>query len=80
MWGTGNAKREFIHVDDMADGILYIIENTRILNLINLGTGEEVSIKQLADIIMKMVGYDGKIIFIQKSRWYQQKNFYQIIK
>tara|TARA_B100001989_G_C24545991_1_gene470808 strand:+ start:523 stop:1452 length:930 start_codon:yes stop_codon:yes gene_type:complete len=67
LWGTGNAKREFIHVDDMADGILYIIEKYTDTKPINLGTGEEVSIKQLADIIKKIIGYDGKIIFDNKN-------------
>ena len=63
IWGTGNIKREFIHVDDMADGIIHIIKNYKGRDPINLGTGEEVSIKQLANIVKKVTGYKGKIIF-----------------
>lgn len=63
LWGTGLAKREFIHVDDMASGIIHILENYKEKTPINLGTGEEVTIKKLANIISKIIGYHGKIIF-----------------
>ena len=63
IWGSGNVKREFIHVDDMASGIIHIIENYRENSPINLGTGEEFTIKKLANIIKKVVNYKGKIEF-----------------
>lgn len=63
VWGTGKAKREFIHVDDMADGIIHIMNNYNENSPINLGTGEEISIKNLAKIICKIIGYKGEIIF-----------------
>ena len=63
IWGTGNAKREFIHVDDMADGIIHIIKNYKDNAPINLGSGEEISIKSLALLIKKIVGYKGQITF-----------------
>tara|TARA_Y100000992_G_scaffold295549_1_gene256602 strand:+ start:335 stop:1258 length:924 start_codon:yes stop_codon:yes gene_type:complete len=63
LWGTGKAKREFLYVDDMANGILHILKNYKDLSPINLGTGNEITIKQLAEIIKKIIGYDGKIIF-----------------
>jgi len=63
IWGTGNAKREFIHVDDMADGIIHIIKNYKDNAPINLGTGEEISIKSLSLLIKKIVGYRGQITF-----------------
>ncbi len=63
IWGTGNVKREFIHVDDMADGIMHIIKNYKGREAINLGTGEEISIKNLALLIQKVVGYEGDVVF-----------------
>mgnify|MGYP001184494891 CR=1 FL=1 len=61
IWGSGNALREFIHVDDMADGIIYIMENYKGKSLINLGSGEEVSIKKLAQTLCKIINYKGDI-------------------
>ena len=63
LWGTGKVKREFIHVDDMADGIMHILENYKEKSPINLGTGEEVTIEKLSKIISKIIGYTGKINF-----------------
>ena len=63
IWGTGKVKREFIHVDDMADGIIHIIKNYDDKLPINLGTGEEISIKDLAFLIKKVVDYKGEIFF-----------------
>jgi len=62
-WGTGEAKREFIFVDDMAEGILFIRDNFKGNEMINLGTGIEVKIKELAFIIAEITGYKGEIIF-----------------
>jgi GDP-L-fucose synthase len=63
IWGTGKAKREFIYVDDLADGLGLLMENYSDSQTINLGTGDEVSIKNLSNIISKIVGYKGKIQF-----------------
>ena len=63
IWGTGKVKREFIHVDDMADGIIHILKNYKEKSPINLGTGEEISIENLVFLIKKIVGYKGEIIF-----------------
>ncbi len=63
LWGTGKAKREFIHVDDMASGIIHILENYRENSPINLGTGEEVTIAKLSKTISKIIGYTGNINF-----------------
>ena len=63
IWGTGKVKREFIHVDDMADGIIHILKNYNEKSPINLGTGEEISIENLVFLIKKIVGYKGEIIF-----------------
>ena len=63
VWGTGEAKREFLHVDDMASGIIFLLENYFDNKPINLGTGEEVTIKELAYLVSEVVNYKGKIIF-----------------
>jgi GDP-L-fucose synthase len=63
VWGSGKAKREFLHVDDMASGIIFLLENYFESSPVNLGTGEEVTIKELAKLISKVVDYKGQIIF-----------------
>ena len=63
LWGTGKAKREFLYVDDMASGIIHILKNYKEISPINLGTADEISIKNLAETIKKIIGYNGKIIF-----------------
>ncbi|VVS90867.1 GDP-L-fucose synthase family protein [Desulfoluna spongiiphila] len=67
IWGTGKPKREFLHVDDMADACLHLITQTDMTNdnetLFNIGTGYEISIKDLGELIRNIVGYKGKIIF-----------------
>ncbi len=61
LWGTGNPLREFLHVDDLASACLCLLKIDNPPNIVNLGSGEEVSIKQLASIIADVVGYKGKI-------------------
>ncbi len=61
MWGTGSPKREFLHVDDLADACYYLMENYDESGLVNIGTGEDISIKDLALLIKKIVGYTGNI-------------------
>lgn len=63
VWGTGKPMREFLHVDDMADACVFAMERDIAPGLYNIGTGSEVSIRQLAEIIMKTVGYSGDIVF-----------------
>ncbi|WP_442587811.1 GDP-L-fucose synthase family protein [Pedobacter sp. AW31-3R] len=63
IWGTGVAKREFMHVDDLAAAALYFMENYNHSPLINIGWGEEVSIKQLVNLIQTEVSFEGEIIW-----------------
>ncbi len=63
VWGTGEAKREFLHVDDMASGIIFLLENYFDNKPVNLGTGEEVTIKELAYLVSEVVDYKGNIVF-----------------
>jgi GDP-L-fucose synthase len=60
-WGTGNPRREFLHVDDLAQGCLHILRAETPPDWINLGTGEDCTIRELAETIAKVVGYQGNI-------------------
>ena len=63
VWGTGIPRREFLHVSDLAKAIVYMLEHYSSSNPINIGTGKDISIKEFAEIIADVVGYDGKITF-----------------
>lgn len=63
IWGTGNPKREFLYVDDLADACIFLMKRYEDSEIINIGSGIEVSIKELAFLIKDVVGYQGKIIF-----------------
>ncbi len=61
MWGTGSPKREFLHVDDLADACYYLMENYNEEGLVNIGTGTDISIYDLAVKIKEIVGFEGDI-------------------
>ena len=63
IWGTGEARREFIHVDDLAKGCIFLLKKYDEYKPINIGTGKEVKIKELAEIICKIVNYKGELVF-----------------
>ena len=63
LWGTGSAMREFLHVDDLASASLFLMQNYNDSSIVNVGTGEDVTIKELAEKIKKVVGYDDEIIW-----------------
>jgi len=63
LWGTGNPKREFLHVDDLAKACIHTLQHKTKNSLINIGSGEEISIKDLALLIKKITGYKGALIW-----------------
>lgn len=63
LWGTGTPLREFLHVDDMADACVFLLENYSGESHVNIGTGKEVTIKELALMVKSAVGYEGEIIW-----------------
>lgn len=63
VWGTGKPKREFMHVDDLADACIFLAENYNSEKIINVGSNDEISIKKFAQLLKKIVGYKGKLIF-----------------
>lgn len=63
LWGTGNPYREFMHVDDCASGCIFLMQNYDEEGHVNLGTGVDLRIKELAALIAELTGYEGKIIY-----------------
>jgi GDP-L-fucose synthase len=63
VWGTGNPKREFLFADDLAEACVYLMENYDGRELVNIGTGEDVSIKELAMLIKDVIGFEGELEF-----------------
>ena len=63
IWGSGTPMREFLFVDDLAEACLFLMENYNGIETVNIGTGEDVSIKELAETIMKIVGFEGHLVF-----------------
>src|SRR5690606_11358664 len=63
VWGTGSPRREFMHVDDMADACLFLMESGVESGLFNIGVGEDLSIRELAELVMEIVGFEGEIRF-----------------
>lgn len=63
IWGTGTPLREFLYVDDMADACVFLMENYDGEQHVNIGTGKEVSIRELAETVKSVVGFDGKLVF-----------------
>lgn len=63
VWGSGRPMREFLHVSDMADACVFLMENNISNGIYNIGSGNDVSIKHLADVIMKTVGFRGNVVF-----------------
>jgi len=61
VWGTGQPKREFLHVDDLSNACVFLMETYDDSSIINIGTGEDVSIKELAEMVRTTVGYTGEI-------------------
>jgi GDP-L-fucose synthase len=63
VWGTGTPKREFLYVDDMADACVFLMEHGVGNGIYNVGTGTDVTIRELAETVMDVVGFQGRIIF-----------------
>lgn len=63
MWGTGSPMREFLHVDDLADAALHLMNTYDGSEIVNVGTGEDVTIKELAELIRDTVGYNGELVW-----------------
>lgn len=63
IWGTGNPRREFLFSDDLAEACVFLMQVYNDKELINVGVGEDISIKELAELVKEVIGYEGKFIF-----------------
>ncbi|HEX7907946.1 MAG TPA: GDP-L-fucose synthase [Paraburkholderia sp.] len=63
VWGSGTPRREFLHVDDLAAATLFVLEHNVTEGLFNVGVGEDLSIRELAECICKVVGFEGELVF-----------------
>lgn len=63
IWGTGSPQREFLHVDDMADACIFMITQDHCRDMVNIGSGQEVTIRALAELICDVMGYRGQLVF-----------------
>ena len=63
VWGSGPPRREFLHVDDMADAAVFLMLKYDSADIINVGVGEDISIRELAELVCRVVGYEGRLVF-----------------
>jgi GDP-L-fucose synthase len=63
VWGSGTPRREFLYVDDLADGCVHLMEASYDGQLVNVGTGQDVTISELAETVMDVVGFNGRIVY-----------------
>jgi GDP-L-fucose synthase len=63
IWGTGSPRREFMHVDDLADAALFLMLNYDQPDIINVGVGADLTIRELAELVCRVVGYNGRLVF-----------------
>lgn len=63
VWGTGSPLREFLHVDDLADGVVFLMDKYSGLVHVNVGSGKEVTIKELAELVKEVVGFEGELVW-----------------
>ena len=63
VWGSGTPRREFLHVDDLADACFFLLENYDSPEIVNIGCGEDVSIKELAETVCEVLGFEGSLVF-----------------
>ena len=63
VWGTGSPRREFLHVDDLAEACVLLMQHYNDPQIVNVGTGEDVTIRELVEMVQKVTGYEGNIVF-----------------
>ncbi len=63
VWGSGEPRREFLHVDDLADAVLFALKHVSRTGPINVGTGRDISIRELAELLCEVIGYSGELAF-----------------
>jgi GDP-L-fucose synthase len=61
IWGSGTPRREFLHVDDLADAVVYLLQNYDSEAIVNIGRGEDVTIREFAQVVMSVIGYSDEL-------------------
>jgi len=67
IWGTGTARREFLHVDDLADACIFLMDSYDSSEIINIGTGKDIAIRELAELIAQVIGFKGVLFLIHQN-------------
>jgi len=63
VWGSGSPRREFLHVDDLADAALFLMQSYDSAEIVNVGVGEDLTIHELAEMIQRVTGFEGRLVF-----------------
>jgi GDP-L-fucose synthase len=63
IWGSGRPRREFLHVDDMTDAVIFLMNNANTPELVNIGTGTDISVRELAELLKEITGFKGLLKF-----------------
>ena len=63
IWGTGTPRREFLYVDDLADACLFLMQNYAENEIVNIGVGSDITIKELAQLVKEVTGFQGELLF-----------------
>jgi GDP-L-fucose synthase len=63
VWGTGTPRREFLHVDDLANAVIFLLKSYDDESIVNVGWGEDVTIRELAELVMSVTSYRGNLVF-----------------
>ena len=63
VWGTGSPRREFLHVDDLAEAAVFLMLNYESPEILNVGTGEDLTIRELAEMMARVTGFQGRLVF-----------------
>ncbi len=63
IWGTGTPRREFLYVDDLADACLFLMDHYDEAGIVNVGVGQDLSIAELAQLVARVVGFQGRLVF-----------------
>jgi len=63
LWGSGRPSRDFLFSDDLADAVIYLMQNYSGNEVFNIGTGKDYTVRELAEIVKKVIGYTGKVVY-----------------
>ncbi len=80
IWGSGTLKREFLYVDDLAEACIFLLINYNDNSIINIGTGEDIAIKELAETIREIIGFGVSFVMTHQNQMECPENYLMLIK